>query len=75
MDRRRGTRQIVNFIDLHEQWEADVVAEELKVWVTLEVRYVRFRSCKQVIDTKDFFASVYQAINQMGPKKACSASD
>ncbi len=66
---------MVNLVDLHKQRLDDIVANELKARVILEVVNVALLTAEQVVHTDDRVAHAEQTVDQVGANKASTASN
>jgi hypothetical protein len=65
MDRRRGTGEIVDRIDLHVERKADVVPHELEARMPGEVVDIAIVTREQVVDAQNLVAALDQQIDKM----------
>jgi hypothetical protein len=72
VNRRCGTGEVINFIDLNEQRKSHIVAHEFEARVCKKMLDIALRPREQVIDAKDFMSIRQQPVNQMGTEKTGS---
>jgi hypothetical protein len=72
MNRRCGTGEVVDFIDLDVQRKGHVVAHEFEARIRMKMFDVALGPGEKVIDAKDFMSIRQQPVDQMGAKKAGS---
>jgi uncharacterized FlgJ-related protein len=75
MDRGCWASQIVDFVNLQIEWEGDVVANELKARVLVEMLDVPFGTCKKIVDANYLMPLVKQSRTQVRADKTGSACD
>jgi hypothetical protein len=75
MDRRGGTGEIINFIHLDVQGKGDVVAEEFKIGILLEVDDIVLDPCIKIVHAKDIIALFYEMLAEMGTEKTGPPGD
>jgi hypothetical protein len=73
MDRRGGTCQVVNLIDLQVERKGHVMADDLESTMVNDAFDVATCASKIIIDTDDISPLVEQTLTQMGAEKSGSA--
>ena len=74
IDRRGGTGEVVDFVDLGPVGLAHVVSDNLKVRTPDQVPHVLFRAGIEVVQTDHVVAFVHQPFAQVGADKARTTS-
>ena len=72
MDRRGRTGKIVYLVNLDEEGERHVVAQELKARVRVQVLHVALAPSEQVVGAQHLMAISQQPIDEMRAEKPCS---
>jgi len=62
MDRRGGTGEVVNLIDLDVERKGHVVPQQFEPRVAHEMRNVRLAAGEEIIDAQNFVAFQYQSV-------------
>ena len=75
MNRRCGTRQIVDLIDLKQYRLRHVMADEFKSVVVQEFGDILLASGKKIVEADDFAAFAQQSFAQMRTDKSGTAGD
>jgi hypothetical protein len=65
MDRRRGTGQVIDLVDLGKEGMNDVVAHELEIGVAQKVADVVLVSGEEVVHAQDIMPSFQKKIAEM----------
>src|SRR4029079_8945618 len=73
MNRRCGTCEIVDLIDLEIDRECHVVTDEFEALLANEVLYVAARAGEKIVDADDFRAPRQQMVAQMRTEEARAA--
>ena len=75
MARRGGTGQIVDLVDLQEDRQRNVVADQLEVGAAEQVGDVRLLAGEEVVQADDVVPALEQPLAEMGAEKAGPAGD
>src|SRR5690348_6361444 len=75
MNRRSGTCQVVDLVDLDEERKGDVVAQQLEIRLIQQVCDVVALTGVEIVDAQDFMPLCNQALAQVASKEARSTSD
>jgi len=62
VDGTRRTRQVVNLIDLDEEWEGHIVPQKFKSRVAEKVLYILLHASEKIIHTDNLIATSKQSI-------------
>jgi hypothetical protein len=73
--RRRGTREVVDLLDLELEGVDDVVADEFKIWIRQQVRDVPLLAGEEIIEADDLVAVVQEPVAEVRAEKAGAAGD
>lgn len=73
MNRRGGASEVEDGIDLDEQRMTDIVPQEFKTRMRQQMRDIRLRAGKEVVDTKDFVAARDKPVDEVRPDEACAS--
>ena len=65
VDGRRGTGEIVDFVDLHVEREGNVVAQELEPQMIVQMVDVALRSSKEIVGADHFVPLVKKPVYEM----------
>src|SRR2546423_129039 len=74
VNRRRGTRQVINLIDFQKDGLDNVVAQQLETVIVQKVTNVLAPPGKKVIETNNFVTNRDQSIAQIRSDKSCPSS-
>ncbi len=72
MDRRGGTRQVENAIDLEQDRLDDIVAHQLEIAAVDQMADVGALAAEKVVQADDFVPVLEQAFTKMRPEKSCA---
>ena len=75
MNRRRRARQVIHFVDLHQERRHDVVSDDFKLWIPLQVLQVALRAGEKVVHDDDFVAAFQQRVDEVRPDEAGTTGD
>ena len=70
MHRRRGTREVVDLIDLQQNRLNDDVANELEPRVPEQMHQVLFSSCEEIFDQDDVVTASDEFVDEVAPHEA-----
>ena len=73
MDRRSGTRKVVDRVDFHVQRECHVVTHQLEARVAHQVRHVLPAARVEVIDAQHFVPLFEKPLAEVGAEEAGAA--
>jgi hypothetical protein len=72
-DRRCGTCEVVDLVDLDLERKGDVVAQELEPCVIAQMFNVPLAACEEIVDTDDVVTLRNQPVDQMGTEESGAA--
>ena len=75
MHRRRGTREVVDLINLQQNRLNDVVANELEPRVPEQMHQVLFSSREEIVDHDDVVTASDEFVDEVAPDEARAAGD
>ena len=75
MNRRGGTGQIVDFIDLHIERKRHVMPHKLEAWVIVKLVDIALGTGKEIVGTKNFVPLLEQSVDQMRTNETGAAGD
>ena len=75
MDRRGRTGEVEDLVDLNEQRESHIVAEELEPRLRMEMGEIVLGSGEQIVDAQDFMPVGQQAVDQVRAKEPGAPGD
>jgi hypothetical protein len=74
--RRRGrASEVVNLIDFVTEWLRDIMANQLKVWMTEQMRDVALPTREKIVEANDFIPLIEKALAKMRTEESSTASD
>src|SRR4051812_30113229 len=72
MDRRGGTREVVNLVDLYIEREGNVMAHHLEMRIAQQVYDVVAPASIEIVDAQDVAVAYQEALAEMRAKEACA---
>jgi hypothetical protein len=75
MDRRGGTREVVDLVNLEQDRFSHIVPDELKSVVVQQVKDVFLSPGKKIVKTNNFVAFVQKSFAKMRSDKSGTAGD
>jgi hypothetical protein len=69
VNRRCGTGQVVDRIDLHIKRKGDVVAKELEIRISHQMGDISLGSRVEIVDTEDIVSVLEETLAEMGAQK------
>lgn len=74
--RRRGwASKVVNLIDFVTKWLRHIMANQLKVWMTEQVRDVALPTREKIIEANNFIPLIEKTFAKMRTEESSTASD
>jgi len=73
VDWRGRTSQIVNLVNLHIERERDIVADQLKMHIVMQVIDIGLGASIKIVDTNNIISKRNELVDQVRPKKTGAA--